>query len=807
MENIDDFVIENGVLIRYTGRPQGWEIPPDIIDVKIPPGVVEIGESAFSGHHYIESVEIPEGVVGIGRYAFRGAERLAKVKFPSTLEWIGERAFYGCRMLASAEIPSNVTRIDGGAFERCEALTSFRFPDGVTEVSGGVLSGCSKLVSVHIPEGVTRIGGSAFFGCGFTSVHLPACVTEIGMNAFGWCKELREINIPEHCTIGESAFVDCKALVNDAGMLIVHNRLFSHYQGESGEFSVVIPDHVEKIESRALVGYGKRHLEMNLHCPAWEEPLFYDIAYGSTISFRDDSGIIRAKVILDCSDESDPKKVAAIRSFRQENHAFDFAGYDANWVNLGRSANKIRIALVRIQYPYALSDEMRQVYETYLTSQGQRAGKMFIDEENAEMLKVLVEKHFVSRNGLPKLVDYANHQGKTSMTALLLMSQHAAAQSPAPKKVPKSRPKEKLPWKKPKLGTHQIGRYLGNESHVKFPLEIDGVAIDGIADTSGSVPENYQAIRSVEIPEGYISIGRRAFAGCRNLTQVKIPHSLKFIGPGAFADCTSLEVIHLPGDLDASSQFTFPEGSHQPYITIYSPEFASRYSKPIYLGGTIEDLPSKERRKAALGFVYAAEHGITEIEPWRGSYLSHIKRNMKHFLKDISKNETLFRFVLKESLVTARYIDELVKIIAKLDRPDLMAELLNYNQSVISPKQSDEFSIDIVDRETRQREQLMIRQQEIQGKRGMKGLTFAASGDLENFGGAFGRNDLELKEYIESRGGNYRSAISWKTDYLICNDPGSSTVKIREAKSRGVLIISEREFLKMAEEQEEMSKL
>jgi hypothetical protein len=57
MENMQDFVIENGVLEKYKG-PGG--------DVTIPEGVKEIGLWAFEVCANLTSVTIPEGVTEIG---------------------------------------------------------------------------------------------------------------------------------------------------------------------------------------------------------------------------------------------------------------------------------------------------------------------------------------------------------------------------------------------------------------------------------------------------------------------------------------------------------------------------------------------------------------------------------------------------------------------------------------------------------------------------------------------------------------------------------------------------------------------
>ena len=156
MSNINDFVIENGVLKEYQG--QGG-------DVVIPEGVTNIGASAFSGCSSLASVVIPEGVTSIG-----------------------DEAFYYCQSLTSVVIPEGVTSIGGEAFKYCSSLTSVVIPKGVKSIGNWAFSGCSSLASVVIPEGVTSIGGGAFWDCSsLTSIVIPEGVTSIGVWTFdGW---------------------------------------------------------------------------------------------------------------------------------------------------------------------------------------------------------------------------------------------------------------------------------------------------------------------------------------------------------------------------------------------------------------------------------------------------------------------------------------------------------------------------------------------------------------------------------------------------------------------------------------------
>ena len=54
------------------------------------------------------------------------------------------------------------------------------------------------------------------------------------------------------------------------------------------------------------------------------------------------------------------------------------------------------------------------------------------------------------------------------------------------------------------------------------------------------------SIKSVKIEEGVTRIGKGAFYGCINLTQITIPSSVTSIGDAAFYSCSSLTEVHIP---------------------------------------------------------------------------------------------------------------------------------------------------------------------------------------------------------------------------------------------------------------------
>ena len=58
-----------------------------------------------------------------------------------------------------------------------------------------------------------------------------------------------------------------------------------------------------------------------------------------------------------------------------------------------------------------------------------------------------------------------------------------------------------------------------------------------------------------------------------------------------------------------------------------------------------------------------------------------------------------------------------------------------------------------------------------------------------------------LKEYIEQRGGKVTGSVTSKTDYLINNDVTSNSSKNKKARELEIPILSEEDFLHMAEEE------
>ena len=152
----------------------------------------------YSCRENITDIVLPDGLTNIGNNAFRGCKYVQSVTIPSTMTSIGDWVFAGCSSLGSVEIPERVTCIGKAAFRDCSSLSSVTIPSTMTSIGDWVFAGCSSLGSVEIPESVTGIGEYAFTDCSsLTEVTIPSSVTSIGLNAFYNCGAIQAVYIDD----------------------------------------------------------------------------------------------------------------------------------------------------------------------------------------------------------------------------------------------------------------------------------------------------------------------------------------------------------------------------------------------------------------------------------------------------------------------------------------------------------------------------------------------------------------------------------------------------------------------------------
>ena len=99
----------------------------------------------------------------------------------------------------------------------------------------------------------------------------------------------------------------------------------------------------------------------------------------------------------------------------------------------------------------------------------------------------------------------------------------------------------------PFLGCSSLTAIDISPDHPVF-AQADGVLYEKASGTLVCYPAG-KADSSFAVPEGTLSIGDDAFAGCFSLTAVAMPEGLTSIGEGAFVGCFFLRTIALPDSL------------------------------------------------------------------------------------------------------------------------------------------------------------------------------------------------------------------------------------------------------------------
>ncbi len=199
-----NFIIEDGVLVDYTG------VQSDII---IPDEVTKIGEYAFAGNKFIGSVSIHSNVTEIEAGAFSDCTGLQEVEFSEGLKIIGDSAFSGCNALGSALLPESLEELGSFAFSDCSYLVTVSVP-GSVPVLNGTFYGCKKLKYVTLGEGISEIQDRAFKDCVLLrTISIPDSVTSIGLEIFENCSSLQSVDLGAGVEyFGSSVFDGCSSL-------------------------------------------------------------------------------------------------------------------------------------------------------------------------------------------------------------------------------------------------------------------------------------------------------------------------------------------------------------------------------------------------------------------------------------------------------------------------------------------------------------------------------------------------------------------------------------------------------------------
>ena len=150
-------------ITSYQGKDAHVEIP-DNINASV------LYDDLFKGHTEIISVKIPDSITQIGGFVFDGCVNLKEIKLPPHLSDMWQYALTRCG-IETITIPGSVRTVIPYTFNQCKALKTVTFCEGTVKICARAFKECTALKDVYLPKSLTDIHDLAFEGCSNVTVH------------------------------------------------------------------------------------------------------------------------------------------------------------------------------------------------------------------------------------------------------------------------------------------------------------------------------------------------------------------------------------------------------------------------------------------------------------------------------------------------------------------------------------------------------------------------------------------------------------------------------------------------------------
>ena len=205
---------------QYITVPTPWEdVKPKIKKVIMEEGLLNIGNTSFSGCSNLNTAILPTTINQIGEDAFSNCGNLLKITLPINITSIKVGAFSNCTSLKEITLPDNLQTLEGNTFMWCSNLEKIDFPSNLSQINDQVFTGCSSLREITFPNKLEKIGAFAFMDCtALESITLPGTFNSTSKFAFTGCTNLKNIIFTEkepsvkHISLARGTFGDCSSL-------------------------------------------------------------------------------------------------------------------------------------------------------------------------------------------------------------------------------------------------------------------------------------------------------------------------------------------------------------------------------------------------------------------------------------------------------------------------------------------------------------------------------------------------------------------------------------------------------------------
>lgn len=243
--------------------------------------------------------------------------------------------------------------------------------------SGRKRLAAEEVIEIHLPRHIREIGNYAFYRCrNMRKLTFHDALPGIGGGALTGCR-FQEVEIYFHNGY-QSALKSILDEIRFAMSVKFHNMDSS---GEPDEWEVLFPEHYEE----AVENTPARLLYTSHHgAGGYYRQCFYE-----------------RELDYDKYDRLLPRAVA-----EEEEETV------------------VRLAFLRLAFPYRLSQAAAEVYRAYLREHMETAVKWIVDSEDAAKLAFLSENHYWTRESLDFGIEYAEQAGQTGLLGVMMDERH-----------------------------------------------------------------------------------------------------------------------------------------------------------------------------------------------------------------------------------------------------------------------------------------------------------------------------------------------------------------------------------------------
>ena len=451
------------------------------------------------------------------------------------------RSFENCIRLEVLTIPDGIRSYSRGL--NFPSLKEFRSSsataDGRCLIQDGVLYGFAPagLSSYSIPEGVTEIADGVFKDyTGIRSITLPDSIEQIGWHTFDGCSSLK-------CFVSRFATPDGRCLIKDGKLLGFAPAGISAYS---------IPDGVTSLEGMAFTGCPKLK---ELTLPASLE----DLGYGSAFRNCPNLACITFSGKLEKIERGYFENCPNLRKFVSPQATPD-----------GRCLvqdGKIIVFAPAGLTAYAIPEGITSIGTDAFCGISGLTSITF-----PEGLRAIGWDAFKGCSGLSELsfpntlerIESSAFEACTSLTKINLPASlkelgggafsgcSSLKEAVLPESITtiwkqfdgcKSLERVVIPGKIKEVYEGSFENCPSLKAFVSPSASADGRCLIVEGELVAFAPAG---LSSYSVPEGVVSIGKEAFAFCKELERIILPSTLQKIGMGSFSDCESLQEVVIP---------------------------------------------------------------------------------------------------------------------------------------------------------------------------------------------------------------------------------------------------------------------